>query len=89
VLDEIARLAREVPPREAEHRRRAAALTPSSLDDTHPPTGLRIRMLELWPAPATYALTAADHARILAELEYARGPIAARVVEDYRDDLYA
>jgi hypothetical protein len=61
---------RRVPERELERRRRAARLGHARLDVTHPPTGLRIRLLESRPrAAARVRLDLEDVAAIDRELE--------------------
>ena len=86
----IAAEARNVPERERERRRRVARLEGARLDVTHPPTGLRIRLLEerghLEP---TLALDAEEAAQIDRELQATSGVVARRLSEQYRESLYA
>ena len=78
-----------VPDRERERRRRAARLEHARLDDTHPPTGMRIAMLEGRPAQApAVTLNSAWSARIDTELEPLRMQIGARC-STYRSSLYS
>jgi Zn-dependent protease with chaperone function len=79
-----------VTPRERERRRRIARLERSRLGDTHPPTALRIRLLEQRPRlEPSVTLTAERSAAIDDELARYRKPVADRVVDDARDRLYA
>ena len=45
-LDRVRAALRSVPERERERRRRVARLEQTRLEDTHPPTGMRIALLE-------------------------------------------
>ncbi|WP_203990662.1 M48 family metalloprotease [Sphaerisporangium rufum] len=64
-----------IPPHERLRRARLALLRMSSADDTHPPTHLRIRMIDSTaPRPAAVTLAGAAAEAIQAEL----GPIRAR-----------
>jgi Zn-dependent protease with chaperone function len=78
-----------VTPRERERRRRIARLERSRLDHTHPPTALRIELLErrAWLEPAVTLGAEASEA-IDDELARYRKPVADRVVDDARDRLY-
>jgi Zn-dependent protease with chaperone function len=89
VFDKIHGRLAAVPERERERRRRVARLEETRLDATHPPTGLRIRMLEERPLrePAV-VLDVARSAAIDRELERFRTAFQERLVEDYRDLLY-
>jgi Zn-dependent protease with chaperone function len=78
-----------VPDRERERRRRVARLEEARLEDTHPPSGMRIELLEGRPAePPRVVLNSAHSWRIDSELE----PLAARVdhelLDVYRGRLY-
>jgi len=78
-----------VTPRERERRRRIAQLERSRLDHTHPPTALRIELLEQRPRlePAV-TLDAETSEAIDDELARYRKPVADRIVDDARDRLY-
>ena len=78
-----------VPDRERERRRRVARLEEARLEDTHPPSGLRIELLEGRAAvPPRVVLNSAQSRRIDTELE----PLAARVdhelLDAFRGRLY-
>ena len=81
---------RAVPDRERERRRRVARLEHVRLNDTHPPTGMRIAMLEGRPVqePAV-TLNSAWSARIEAELEPMHERIGREVLDAYRGSLYS
>ena len=86
IFDEIARVVRVVPERERERRRRAARLEDARLDVTHPPTGLRIALLEERPPAAPrVVLAATDAAAVGLELEPFRQSLAAQLLESHRD----
>jgi Zn-dependent protease with chaperone function len=79
-----------VPSRERERRRRVARLEESRLEDTHPPTALRIQLLEDRPRlEANVALSAFNADLIDRELTPMRRAVQARLVDFYRDSLYA
>jgi Zn-dependent protease with chaperone function len=89
VLDRLRLSLQLVPDRERERRRRVARLEHTRLEDTHPPTGMRIELLEGRPAePPRVVLDSAHSRRIDTELE----PLAARVdhelLDAYRGRLY-
>jgi Zn-dependent protease with chaperone function len=89
VLAELAFQAAEVPARERERRRRAAAIEPSSLDATHPPTGHRIRMLSSGPRlPARVVFGEANRAELLRELERDVARTEATLASAYERSLY-
>jgi Zn-dependent protease with chaperone function len=78
-----------VPARERERRRRVAMLEESRLLATHPPTGMRITLLEQRP-PLSPAVTL-DRERaeqIDAELRRLRSSLGERLVELHRESLY-
>jgi hypothetical protein len=82
VLDRLRLSLELVPDRERERRRRAARLVDARLEDTHPPTGLRIELLAgREPAEPRIVLNWAQSQRIDTELE----PLAARVDHDVLD----
>ena len=81
---------RRVPERERERRRRAARLEDARLEDTHPPTAMRIELLTRRDRrPGLVALDEEHSARIDAELAPLRAPLQRRLVDEYRDRLYA
>jgi Zn-dependent protease with chaperone function len=88
-LDRVRAALRSVPERERERRRRVARLEQTRLEDTHPPTGLRIALLEERAAlPPAVTLDAWTSARIDAELA-PLGPAAGRALVDrYRASLH-
>ena len=78
-----------VPERERERRRRAARLETARLDDTHPPTGFRISLIEQrGAADAKVALSAEGSAAIDRELEKRRADVERTLVDEHRDSLY-
>jgi Zn-dependent protease with chaperone function len=90
VFDEIVHAVADVPERERERRRRVARLEHARLDDTHPPTAFRIRMLEeRAPAAPRVALDAARSQAIDAELAPHRPALHAELLDTFRDALYA
>ncbi|MDQ3823301.1 MAG: M48 family metallopeptidase [Actinomycetota bacterium] len=79
-----------VPERERERRRRAARLEGARLSDSHPPTAKRIDLLERREQKQPrVVLDAAASARIDAELASLRAAFGRRLVDEYRDTLYA
>lgn len=90
VLGHATEALRAVPDRERERRRRVARLEHVRLNDTHPPTGMRIAMLEGRPVqqPAV-TLNSAWSARIEAELEPMHERIGREVLDAYRGSLYS
>jgi len=69
IVHEFCRVLAGLPPRERERRRRRAAAEPTALDATHPPTGLRCRLLLERPAlMASFPLDPRRHAALRAEL---------------------
>ncbi|HEY2937373.1 MAG TPA: M48 family metallopeptidase [Gaiellaceae bacterium] len=90
LFDEIEAAVDGIPERERERRRRVARLEDARLDATHPPTGLRLRLLEERPRPEPRV--AADVARrtaVDAELAHFKRQFQERLVEAHRDRLYA
>jgi Zn-dependent protease with chaperone function len=89
VLDRLRVSIQLVPDRERDRRRRVARLKQSRLDDSHPPTGMRIEMLEGRPAtePQVVLNTAQSH-RIDAELEPLAERIDREMLDAYRGRLY-
>jgi Zn-dependent protease with chaperone function len=89
VFDEITRAVAIVPERERERRRRVARLESARLDATHPPTGLRIRLLEDRPnQTAQLTLSPIEAAAIDQELRRFRGAFHDNLLDAYRDKLY-
>jgi Zn-dependent protease with chaperone function len=78
-----------VPERERERRRRVARLEETRLDDSHPPTAFRIRMLEERPRQEPKVVLGDERsAAIDRELARFRPAFQERLIEDYRDSLY-
>jgi Zn-dependent protease with chaperone function len=79
-----------IPARERERRRRLARLESARLGESHPPTAKRIELLEA-RSPVEPQLTASseDAAAVDAELISHREPLQQKLVDDYRDSLYA
>jgi len=78
-----------VPERERERRRRVARLEESRLDVTHPPTALRIRLLE--ERPQQEAKVTLDEERSTAidqELARFKRAFQERLVDEHRDALF-
>ena len=88
-LDRVRTALRAVPERERERRRRLARLEQTRLEDTHPPTGMRIALLEeratLPPAVTLYVFASA---RIDAELELLAAATGRQLVDRYRASLH-
>jgi Zn-dependent protease with chaperone function len=90
LFDELDAVLQRVPARELERRRRAARLEDARLEATHPPTAKRIELLERRVAlDHRVVCDAARAAKIALELQPREGALAAALVEDYRDSLYA
>jgi Zn-dependent protease with chaperone function len=78
-----------VPARERERRRRVARLEHARLEDTHPPTGMRIALLEdRAPHPPMVALSRFDSERIDAELAPLEPAAGRALVDRYRAALH-
>ena len=89
IFEEINSRLKAVPERERERRRRVARLEESRLDDTHPPTAHRIRLLEERARhEAAVVLDEARSAAIDGELASFRRALQERLVDEYRDSLY-
>jgi Zn-dependent protease with chaperone function len=88
-LDPIRVALHGVPERERERRRRAARLEEARLDSSHPPTALRIALIEGRPAAAPrVVLNQAGARRIDAELEPLADRVSREVLDAYRASLY-
>jgi Zn-dependent protease with chaperone function len=88
-LDRVRTALRSVPEREHERRRRVARLEQTRLEDTHPPTGMRIALLEERAAlPPAVTLSAFASARIDAELELLAAATGRELVDRYRASLH-
>jgi Zn-dependent protease with chaperone function len=86
----IRSLARDVPERERERRRRTARLEDARLDATHPPTAHRIRLLEARPqSEPDVTLDGDTSAHIDAELAAREMEAESTLVDTYRESLYA
>jgi heat shock protein HtpX len=78
-----------VPERERARRRVVARLEGTRLDDTHPPTAMRIAMLEGRPAQASkITLDGGRRARLAAELEALEPKLAAELLDRERSRHY-
>jgi len=89
LLAAIADRAANVPTRERERVRRVAELEGARLDETHPPTAMRIRALEERPPlPPRIVLAERDAFELDGQLLPYREALAKQLVEDYRDSLY-
>jgi Zn-dependent protease with chaperone function len=90
LLDEARAAVVAVPERERERRRRVARLEGTRLLDTHPPSGLRIALLEQRPhRPARVTLDAAASERIDAELSVHVPEVERRLLDACAGRLYA
>jgi Zn-dependent protease with chaperone function len=79
-----------VPDRERDRRRRVARLEEARLEDTHPPTGRRIELLEDRAAePPRVVLNSAQSRRIDAELESLVARIDHELLDAHRGRLYS
>jgi hypothetical protein len=79
-----------VPERERERRRRVARLEHARLDATHPPTALRIELLEGRPAAEpVVTLNTAWSARIDTELAPLERDLARELLDAHRSALYS
>jgi Zn-dependent protease with chaperone function len=77
-----------VPARERERRRRVARLEHARLEETHPPTAMRIELLERRPPePGLVVLDPQRSRAIDDELRPLRAELQRRLVEDYRDRI--
>jgi heat shock protein HtpX len=89
LVTELERAARAVPARERERLRRVGLLEDARIDATHPPTALRIAMLERRSAMDPLVIVGVDEdAAIRAELQRLERPIRLRLVDAYRSYLY-
>jgi Zn-dependent protease with chaperone function len=88
-LDRVREALRSVPERERERRRRIARLEHARLEVTHPPTGMRIALLEERPpSPPQVTLNPIASARIDAELEPLEPATGRALVDRYRASLH-
>jgi Zn-dependent protease with chaperone function len=89
VITRIRDAVRDVPVRERERRRRVARLEHTRLTDTHPPTGMRIAVLEARvTAGAAVTLDGWNSDRIDAELEPHERELGRELIDRYRGSLY-
>jgi heat shock protein HtpX len=77
-----------VPERERERRRRVARLEETQLDATHPPTALRIELVESLARQPKVVLDARGSSAIDAELQPSVRAVEQRLLEDARAALY-
>jgi Zn-dependent protease with chaperone function len=90
LLDRLRAAFAQVPERERERRRRIARLEGSRLDSTHPPTGMRISLLERrGPEPARVTLDAAANERLEREIDALAPPLEREIVDLWRGRMYA
>jgi Zn-dependent protease with chaperone function len=88
-LDELVRLARAVPERELERRKRVDALTDRRLDLTHPPLLYRTEFVRARECPNTPALLSDEEAaRLHGEIERARPSIERGLMSAASASLY-
>jgi Zn-dependent protease with chaperone function len=86
---ELARELAAVPEYERERRRRVARLAEARLSDTHPPTAMRIRLLEEHGVrTAVVELDDARSAAIDDELRFLQRALVRKAHDAYRDRLY-
>jgi Zn-dependent protease with chaperone function len=86
----LAHAVASIPDREQERRRRVARLEDARLGDTHPPTAKRIELVEgRNVAKARLVASVEEAAAVDAELASLRGPMQRKLVDHYRDSLYA
>ncbi len=90
VFADFAAAVAAMPERERERRRRVAALEGARLDDTHPPTAMRIELLESRPRHEPAVVLDDEGSKAIdAELAARQADFQRELVEDYRDSLYA
>jgi Zn-dependent protease with chaperone function len=88
-FDELRAHLAAIPERERERLRRAARAESSRLHYTHPPTAHRLAALEAHPVEPELVLDDARAAAVAAELATREAEIGRRVVDRYRERLYA
>jgi Zn-dependent protease with chaperone function len=89
LFEQLAGAAVGVPARERERRRRVARLEEARLDETHPPSAHRIRLLEERPhLGPQVVLDSVASAAIDSELAPRRPDLARALVDEYRESLY-
>ena len=89
IFGELAAKVAGVPERERDRRRRVARLEEARLHDTHPPTALRIELVEARAVrDPIVSLDPAKSAAVDAELMGKRKEFQQLLVEEYRDSLY-
>jgi Zn-dependent protease with chaperone function len=88
-LDRVRAALDTVPARERERRRRIARLEHARLEDTHPPTGMRLALLEARPPlPPIVTLDRVASERIDAELAPLAPAAGRELVDRYRASLH-
>ncbi len=88
-LEELRAQFRSIPPREFERARRLAQAEQTRLDDTHPPTALRLRLLrERGPVQPTLVLTDEENAALDEELQPLVATVNRRLESLYLNSLY-
>ncbi len=89
ILQELAHYARTLPAREHERLRRIADMEHPTLNATHPPEGLRIRMLqETTPLRGARLLDESRRAAIERELAPAAARVEAELAESYNNYVH-
>jgi Zn-dependent protease with chaperone function len=90
LFDTLVTMVGRIPERERERRRRVARLEDARLEDTHPPTAKRIELIEGRGALDPQLIgSPEDAAAVDAELASRRRALQQKLVDDYRDSLYA
>jgi len=89
VCDVVAASVRGVPELERERRRRVAALERTRREATHPPTAMRIDVLESRAPTSPLVVLGDDESRAIdAELAPQRSRLGQALVDRYRESLY-
>src|SRR5262249_25100671 len=90
VFERLGHSVLEAPSRERERRRRVAQLENTRLDATHPPTSRRIHVLEARPSRRPEVLLSDERSSAIdRELGPYRSELAGRLLDTFRDSLYA
>ena len=89
LLTDLSAAVAAMPKRERERIRRVAALEGARLSDTHPPTAMRIELLESRPRRKPRVVLEDEGSKAIDdELAIRRADLHRELVEDYRDSLY-
>ena len=90
VIDRAREAVHDVPDRERERRRRVARLEQARLEGTHPPTGMRIELLEQRPPlPPAITLDTARAKRLGEELRPFSAAAGTAILDAHRGALYS